>query len=437
MPIPDKYDGRPDIDRFDAWSYNLTNYMEFVGADDSAMIRVIPRLLTGTAEKFYLQYVARNPDMYTVKELLGDLFDYCFPDDFIEQMRQKWDKLTQGKLRVREYTREIADLAQKFPEMSERQVVLKLWNGLKGDIRGDLAMRGIDPEKHDINKIIRNAARSEKAQDHRKRQVTGDRQPEGGTYKPKREWTRFKSRNGEAKHFKPGNPGPEKPRTERVRANAMSPQNAPRERPKPAPIHHKLSRNKMDTLRAEGKCFNCQEKGHEQRNCPRLNMMKPPKSAVKAGSIRFAYMDKLAEMKDRADTYVGSMSIIEADPIMDKLREYEELELRVHQMCESAWGEDPLWYNEETRPDCKYSIEVNDEDVTIWDFVNGGSRTFERNELDNPEFDLAGIFSRPEPDRSRHWGQGVVYQTGTLQIHCKDMDKVLTHILTWALRVHS
>jgi len=25
-----------------------------------------------------------------------------------------------------------------------------------------------------------------------------------------------------------------------------------------------------------------------------------------------------------------------------------------------------------------------------------------------------------------HWGQGVVYRAGTLQIHCKDMDKVPT-----------
>ena len=28
--------------------------------------------------------------------------------------------------------------------------------------------------------------------------------------------------------------------------------------------------------------------------------------------------------------------------------------------------------------------------------------------------------------RSFHWGQGVVYWAGTLQIHCRDMDKVPT-----------
>ena len=198
MPMPDKYDGKADIDKFDAWSYNVMNYMEFVGADDRAMIRVIPRLISGKAEKFYMQYVSRNPDRYTVAVFIRKLFDYCFPDDFIEQMRRKWENLSQGKSRVRDYAREIEDLARKFPEMHERQVVLKFWNGLHGEIRGDLVMKGIDPERHGINKIVRNATRCEKVQDHRKRQLRNDRDrhPEGGTHKPKREWTRFKSRNG-------------------------------------------------------------------------------------------------------------------------------------------------------------------------------------------------------------------------------------------------
>ena len=54
----------------------------------------------------------------------------------------------------------------------------------------------------------------------------------------------------------------------------------------------------MDTLRAEGKCFNCREAGHEQRNCPRLQSMKPPKTAIKAGVIGFTSLEKLAETSE-------------------------------------------------------------------------------------------------------------------------------------------
>ena len=69
-------------------------------------------------------------------------------------------------------------------------------------------------------------------------------------------------------------------------------------------------------------------------------------------------------------------------------------------MCKAAWGEDPLWYIEEMCPDCKYNIEVNNKEITIWDFMNGRSRTFARDELDDPDFDIAVIFNGPEPDRT-------------------------------------
>ena len=75
----------------------------------------------------------------------------------------------------------------------------------------------------------------------------------------------------------------------------------------------------MNLLRAEGKCFNCQETGHEQRNCPKLNLMRPPKPIIKARSISFTKMEELAKHKARADVYIGSIGIIEPDPIADEL----------------------------------------------------------------------------------------------------------------------
>jgi hypothetical protein len=156
----------------------------------------------------------------------------------------------------------------------------------------------------------------------------------------------------------------------------------------------------MDNLRAEGKCFNCRETGHEQRNCPKLNSMRPPRQAIKAGAISFTKMEELADRKEKADIYVGNVSIEETDPIAEKFREYEEIERKVHRWCENAWGEDPLWYTEETRPDSKYGVDVHDDEVTIWDFVNRRDRTFTREDIDDPNFDVAVAFAAPEPDRT-------------------------------------
>ena len=78
----------------------------------------------------------------------------------------------------------------------------------------------------------------------------------------------------------------------------MSPQEPQKDKPKPGANHRKLSRVKMDELRAEGRCFNCREKGHEQQNCPKLNSMEPPKSAINTRLIQFASLERLAEKKD-------------------------------------------------------------------------------------------------------------------------------------------
>ena len=90
--------------------------------------------------------------------------------------------------------------------------------------------------------------------------------------------------------------------------------------PQSGPRQKRISREQMNILRAERKCFNCRERGHKQWNCLELNSMKPPKPAIKAGAMSFIKMEELAERKARADVYVGSIGIIGSDPIKEPNR---------------------------------------------------------------------------------------------------------------------
>ena len=63
-------------------------------------------------------------------------------------------------------------------------------------------------------------------------------------------------------------------------------------------------------------------------------------------------------------------------------------------MCEDAWGEDPLWYSEESRPDCKYSVYADNDEIEVRNYTIGQSRTFARREIDDPNFKIVEIFSR-------------------------------------------
>ena len=68
-----------------------------------------------------------------------------------------------------------------------------------------MALLGIKPKKSSLNLVINMATRCENSLDQQKQFVKEDQkyQTEGGSNKPKREWTRFKNRNGRNKKFKP------------------------------------------------------------------------------------------------------------------------------------------------------------------------------------------------------------------------------------------
>ena len=180
----------------------------------------------------------------------------------------------------------------------------------------------------------------------------------------------------------------------------MSPQNTPEWKNYSNPHRKKISRAKLDTLRAEGRCFNCKEVGHEQRNCPRLNSMKPPATTIRTGSVNLVRMDRLAEQKEKADIYVGQISMSEVDLITKELQRFKEIEYRVHSLCEEAWGEDPLWHNEETRHECRWSVGADEQEITVWDFEKSIKRTFPMSSIKEPGFNIAEIFVNPEPNRT-------------------------------------
>ena len=150
----------------------------------------------------------------------------------------------------------------------------------------------------------------------------------------------------------------------------------------------------------EGKCFNCREAGHEQRNCPKLQSMKPPRMAIKAGAIRFALLEKLVETSEESNVWVRSMLIARNDLIMDKLAELEEIKFKAHRLCKEAWGEDPLWYQEETWFKCKYSICVSNKEIDICNQMTGKIRTITIDKIGDPAFNIMDAFKTPEMNRT-------------------------------------
>ena len=69
-------------------------------------------------------------------------------------------------------------------------------------------------------------------------------------------------------------------------------------------------------------------------------------------------------------------------------------------MCEKAWGEDPLWHQEETQFKCKYSICVSNKEIDICNQTTGKIRMITIDKMSNPAFNITDAFKTPETNRT-------------------------------------
>ena len=157
---------------------------------------------------------------------------------------------------------------------------------------------------------------------------------------PERKWGQFVNRTDGPLPWRPmeggsGSGTREKP--EKVRANAVTPQppnepSRPRDRERQR-YGRKISRVKCDLLRAAGKCFQCEETGHDQRNCPRLHSARRPTAS--SANIR-----------------VSSVSF-DAEGATDDTTGFER---RAYELCAAEWGDDRRWLDIATRATSRYGV---------------------------------------------------------------------------------
>ena len=169
MKHPTPYNGKPDIQVYDQWMASITNYAQTMKIRERTMIGMMSAYVTGKAGDFYMRRVAGRADEWTYATVFHAIFDHCFPKHIIRQFREQWNKLVQGKREVREYTEEIERLASRFQEMTERTVVLKLWDGLNPELRELMIPMGAEPEVNDLNDIIQMAERAKTQRNERNR----------------------------------------------------------------------------------------------------------------------------------------------------------------------------------------------------------------------------------------------------------------------------
>ncbi|KAG8770317.1 hypothetical protein FRC12_004360 [Ceratobasidium sp. 428] len=91
------------------------------------------------------------------------MYEYCFPADFKESMRKKYQSKEQGDLSVQDYFAELAMLRRRLKEVNDATHVQRAWDGAATYIRAEWAIKGILPENTTIEELRETALDIERA----------------------------------------------------------------------------------------------------------------------------------------------------------------------------------------------------------------------------------------------------------------------------------
>jgi len=100
---PSSYDGQPDLAAFDKWTYEVSHWARMNKFRDVTALGMLVRYTSGEAGKFFMDYIADNEEVWTLKTMFKALFDYCFPVDFKDRLRAKLSQSVQGNRRIRDF----------------------------------------------------------------------------------------------------------------------------------------------------------------------------------------------------------------------------------------------------------------------------------------------------------------------------------------------
>ena len=228
---------------------------------------------------------------------------------------------------------------------------------MRREIRIRLIEWGISPEHTPLEAMVSKAIDIENSEEAYRRELRSEKQ--SGT--PEQSWGQFANRVDGPQKWRPSEEGggsQSKTRRDGVRANTVSPQQHHQDRQSQPQERdgrrrgRQVSRAKRDKLRAAGKCFQCEETGHDQRNCPKLHSMQRP--AVNTARVEAARQERVSGTRGTPEIRLNAMAF---SPGTDILRDDTTSAMqRAYELCTLEWGPDDRWLDIETRPDGWYRI---------------------------------------------------------------------------------
>ncbi|TFY52877.1 hypothetical protein EVG20_g10362 [Dentipellis fragilis] len=294
---PFVYNGEPNYTLYQKWILEAKDWLKLSFIRHKNRVACLKKYLSGRAHSFYMRDVARCPSNWTLARFLEALFDHCFLTNFREIQREKYFAFSQRGHPIRNYRRDLEELADSVGHIAKCDFTIRFWHGADQYLRVRWAEIGLDPETASTDQLERAAERFERA--------LKLSHAEGRGYQRDRDQhpPRYSSSN-DAHRGQRSNPDDRKPAFGKGKTDVRKPR-WPNTNQPPAK-KSQLSKEQMNEYHAQGKCFECGEAGHIGKNCPKKCTARPPAS-LRAATVDFSEIRRLDAL--RAADSLGLMSI--------------------------------------------------------------------------------------------------------------------------------
>ncbi|KAF5338647.1 hypothetical protein D9611_012820 [Ephemerocybe angulata] len=278
-PIPpDDYHGDANVPKYNQFVSQSMMYLEDTNIPRNKMVYRLSPFLKGRARIWYDRVVAPKVKSWKPSKFFTELFNAFFPINFKERQREKLETIKQGRRDLRVYMAILEELYLVTGIKDMQEKARCLFRGLRDETKARLRYEGLSPETSSYEQIVRRAEFAQLADSmsalhtdrgQEDRRESGNRRDGNQSSRARgkgRSQNGYYGRKTNGQTDTNSNQGKFKRHFEKAEQNKRDWKDKQNRRPARKPDDERRAR-----LRAEGRCFNCEEKDHRSRDCPKVN----------------------------------------------------------------------------------------------------------------------------------------------------------------------